>query len=113
MGTTPKPLTIVVTDPAMMDWPEIAQLVEQGHKIGCSVPFDEPVAYLGPNCWRTLDAEYLDVTIKSIRKEVYEVRTPKPGSDDPKRPTRARKRKKPVQRGSSATSPDPSGTVGG
>jgi len=111
MGTTPKPLKLLV-DTTLYAKDEILALIEQGHDIRPLPTEWAEYHLLGPTCWRTLDLEYLDVTLAAIRKEVYEVRTPKPGSDDPKRPARARKSR---ARKPARSCPDvvkPSGTVG-
>ena len=72
MGRTPKPLRIG-TLAEVTDWPEIAQLKEQGHQI---IPFDASCdmdVILGPTCWLMDDAhrKYLDLAIKSARARRY------------------------------------------
>jgi len=118
MGTTPKPLTLRVTSELFTQHrDQFDELIAQGHDIAPLIDrmlpeSNRPIHYLGPNCWRTLDLEYLDVTLEAIRKEVYEVRTPKPGSDDPKRPARARKSRARKPTRTSTNVANASGTIG-
>jgi hypothetical protein len=97
MGKTSKPLTIVVTDQALLDWPEMQAYQAQGHTIGtisglvqtlgeswngaCEVvPVD---LYLGPTAHRMSESErkWLKLAIAEARKRKY----PKahPDEEDP------------------------------
>lgn len=82
MGKVSKRLNIIVTDPAMLEWPEIKKLIEQGHAVHDleypnnvrgypNVP--TPVFYLGPTAWRMNDKlkRYLPLAIKAMRAIAY------------------------------------------
>ena len=72
MGKTPKPLAITVTDPAILEWPEIVELVAQGHLVQL-IALTPGNLVLGPNCWR-MDEKlrpFLDLAIKEARARAY------------------------------------------
>ena len=74
MGTTPKPLRLLV-DASMAGWEELAAMEAQGHTV---VVMDmegawKPDVILGPRCWR-MDGEhrkYLELAIKEARSVRY------------------------------------------
>jgi len=74
MGTTPKPLRILVTDPAMLGWAEVQKLIAQKHTV--TYPPELTEGYdliLGPNCWRMDEQlrDYLEDAIVEARKLRY------------------------------------------
>ena len=76
MGKTPKPLRIVVTDPAMMEWDEIKVLQGQGHTIQYMIQLasDPDIGLvLGPNVWRMNNElrPFLDLAIEEARARAY------------------------------------------
>lgn len=71
MGKAPKLLTIGVTDPGMLVWPEFKKLAEQGHTV---IPV--PSLYdmiLGPNCWMMDMAlqKYILLAVRAGRERKY------------------------------------------
>ena|SRR5437899_941138 len=111
MGKTSKPLHLALNrnlydiDSKLWD-----NLREQGHEI--QIFEDRPgYHYLGPNCWRMLDLEYLDVTIAAIRKEVYDPTTKQARTDTDSKPVTKRHPRKPKRQVavSTARSPESSG----
>ena len=77
MGKTQKPLSILVTDPVMLEWKEIKELKSKLHEV-CgdgSVRWDprEFDLVLGPNCWMMDEAHrsYLKVAVEAARKKRY------------------------------------------
>lgn len=80
MGRSPKPLTILVTDPDMLTWPEVEELKAKGHVITgwldvvqASVKPDEVDIVIGPNSWRMTPAlrRYFPQAIAAARKARY------------------------------------------
>lgn len=73
MGRSQKPLRIFV-DSSMLDWPEVQQLIIQGHDINhndmVGAGFD---IILGPTCWLMDDAhrKYLPLALAEARKRRY------------------------------------------
>jgi len=76
MSKVTKRLNIAVTDPAMLTWPEIKKLAEQGHDIVdvmlAGLP-EGPLFFLGPTAWRMTDKlkRYLPLAIKEMRRIAY------------------------------------------
>ena len=70
MGRTPKPLRIRV-DTAMLTWPEIVALADQGHEI-IEDAFTGDL-HLGATCWRmdTQHRKYVPLAIAAARKQRY------------------------------------------
>jgi hypothetical protein len=90
MARVSKRLNILVTDPTMLEWPEIKKLAEQGHDINTHVlepRLAAPVIYfyLGPTAWRMNSKlkRYLPLAIKEMRRLAYpkEVDPDDTGSD--------------------------------
>ena len=78
MGKTQKPLTILFTDPTMLEWPEIITLKEQGHVIGTwadlfQKSLTNPDLITGPTCWRMSQElrPYLSASIKGAQALKY------------------------------------------
>ena len=72
MGRSSKPLTIKV-HAAMMEWPEIQALADQGHVIATDPAVDECDIILGPNAHLMDEAhrKYLDLAISEARRRRY------------------------------------------
>lgn len=82
MGKSSKPLTICVTDPAMLGWPEVQSRIAQGFEVfsiadmlsaaqkGLTVT---PDIYLGPDCWRMDERtrKYFETAVTEARKIRY------------------------------------------
>lgn len=80
MGKSQKPLTILCTDPHMLTWPEIQELVSKGHRVGtwidvkqASLQPESIDLVMGPDCWRMtpLLRSYLKEAIAAARKARY------------------------------------------
>ena len=83
MGKSSKPLTIVVTDPTMMSWPEIEQRVAQGFTIVTMETYikswgmpEGPLkvdVFMGPDCWRmeARTQKYFETAVTESRKLRY------------------------------------------
>jgi hypothetical protein len=75
MGKSQTPLTIAVTDAAMLEWPEIQKLQSQGHTIFLGGPHGDLLdqnnvdGVLGPNCWMMDETlrPFLKVAIQAMR----------------------------------------------
>lgn len=83
MGTTPKPLTIIVLPP-VDTWPEVAELEAQKHTIiryypPNDIPWDKLAdadVILGPQCWRMDEQhrKYLKLAVEEARRARYPVK---------------------------------------
>lgn len=75
MGRTQKPLTIGVTDPDLLQRPELQALAEKGHHLALvrTETGDTPDLILGPRAWYMDEGhlKYLDVALKAARKVKY------------------------------------------
>ena len=82
VGKSSRPLTLFVTDPEMLAWPEVQEKVAQGHKVGtwvdiqqASLQPDEIDVIMGSTCWR------MDTRLRRYFKNVLDaarrVRYPK------------------------------------
>jgi hypothetical protein len=77
VAKAPKLLTLVVLPPAD-EWPEVAKLAAQGHRIlslaeAESIPLTEIDGFLGPLCWRLGEQhrKYLPVAVQALRRIKY------------------------------------------
>ena len=63
-----KPLTILVTDQAMLEWPEVQEIVVKGHIVQCLE--SPPDIIIGPHCWRMTDElkPYFKLAIAEAKK---------------------------------------------
>jgi len=81
MGTAPKRLVILVTDPAIMEWPEIQKLIAQKHTVGVLPSSAPPVdLVLGPNA-QIMDESrrpWFKDAIALARKRKYPKEEPEP-----------------------------------
>jgi hypothetical protein len=81
VGKSPKPLSIMVTDEAMLAWPEVVALKEQGHLVAAFKDtmlsnvrsVEDWDIIMGPNAWLMDDMhrEYLPLAIKAARAVRY------------------------------------------
>jgi len=88
MGTTPKPLYIVVMDRDMLEWPEIKTLQAQKHTVAHITDgiggdsawpgLDNVDLILGRKCWRMDESlrKYLDTAIGEARSIKYPKKKP-------------------------------------
>ncbi len=78
MGTTPKPLVMVVLPP-VDTWPEVAALAAQGHTVlTLAQVLADPTGpaidvWLGPECWRMDEQhrKYLKLAVEEARRARY------------------------------------------
>lgn len=47
MGKSTKPLTIFVTDPEMLEWPEVVELLKKGHRVFSWESIKTPMEWVG------------------------------------------------------------------
>ena len=80
MGKVTKPVTIIVTDAGMLEWPEFKKMAEQGHGVvymGDLYPIGElqaPFALvMGPRAHLMLEGmeKLIPVAVKGARAELY------------------------------------------
>ena len=91
MGKTTKPLTIIITDPAIGKWGEWDALKTKGHRVGVlqdlksgSCQVDKVDLWVGPGCW-CLDGQhrkYLPLAIAAARKAKFPLRSKDDGIVD-------------------------------
>jgi hypothetical protein len=80
MGKTPKPLVILLTDPAMLQWPVFQKLEAQGHQItSLNLVIDnyeawEPDIVFGPTAHYLVPEmeKYVDEALKAARGRKYQ-----------------------------------------
>ena len=83
MGKSPKPLSILLTDPEMETWVEIEELRKKGHTVNVDPSpsaLEDFDIILGPTCWRMTSSlrKYFSVAIAAARKARY----PKRGDEE-------------------------------
>ena len=82
MGKVAKPVTIIVTDAGMLEWPEFKKMAEQGHNIvdlgnmihSWMPPTVPPFALvMGPRAHLMLEGmeKLIPVAVKGARAELY------------------------------------------
>ena len=82
MGKTSRPLTIFLTDPEMLQWPEVQALVLQQHRVVTwtdvqqehdSLSVGDIDVVLGPNCWRMDERlrRYFKTALDAARRVKY------------------------------------------
>jgi hypothetical protein len=79
MGRTTKPLTLLVTDPEMLQWEGIIKLISQKHTVmtlnqwGDTVDRPEVDGVLGPDAWYIdkQHAPYFKNAIEAFRAKKY------------------------------------------
>ena len=65
-------LRILVTEKAMLGWPEVKELVEKGHTVDClpneSFPYH---LILGPTCWWMAESvrKYFKLAVAAAKKQ--------------------------------------------
>ena len=64
---TKTPLQILVTDPAMLEWPEVKEIMAKGHMVSCLAGESDVV--IGPNCWQMTEAlrKYFKLAIAAAK----------------------------------------------
>ena len=114
MGKTSKPLALTIPGSLYHEdkqrWDD---LIEQGHDIFVQPDECWTRHWLGPNCWRMLDLDYLDVTIAAIRKEVYDQPTKQARTDTDSKPVAKRNTRKPKRQVAVGPARSPEGSGDG
>ncbi len=72
MGKATKLLSIILTQPSMLEWEEVQLLSQQGHTLSV-LEGQEADLIVGPNCWMMTEElrKYLPLAVKAARERVY------------------------------------------
>ena len=73
MGRTSKPLVILLTDPAMLQWTKFQELAAQGHQISSPSIVQEANIVMGPTAHYLIPEmeKYADGALKAARERKY------------------------------------------
>ena len=86
MKKNPKPLTILVTDQALYDTPEVQALCQKGHFVYdryCADATTDVDVLVGPTCWRINPAlGKLAMQLKLMETAVRNIKYPKKEAQD-------------------------------